>query len=487
MLGAATFLLMEALPPPPGLTCAGQHCAAVALLMAIWWATEALPLSATALLPIALFPLLGVLPLNHTVAPYAHRVVMLLLGGFILALAMQRWNLHRRVALLIIARVGDRPENVVGGFMLACAVVSMWVANTTTTIMMLPIGLSVIELLQGAVADRPQHRRAGRNFATALMIGIAYAATIGGNGTLIGTPPNAILAGFMHEAYGVEVGFAQWMLVGIPMMAVMLPATWLILTRGVFPMRMPPAEGQAELVRRQLADLGPMSRGERIVAFMVGATALCWVFRPLLDSALPGLNLNDTSIAMLAAVALFVVPVEPRKGVFAMDGEWAAKLPWGVVVLFGGGLALAAGIRGSDLAAWIGASATGVAALPMLVVMLVIVTLVIFLTEVTSNTATTSTLLPIVAGVAVGIGENPFVLVFPTVLAANCAFMMPVATPPNAVVFASGHITMDQLIRAGFRINLLGIVVATLIAYTAVGFVFGVETGVLPAWAGGAG
>ena len=295
--------------------------------MAIWWATEALPLSATALLPIALFPLLGVLPVTQSVAPYAHRVVMLLLGGFILALAMQRWNLHRRVALLIIARAGDRPENVVGGFMLACAAVSMWVANTTTTIMMLPIGLSVIELLQGNVAERSQHREASRNFATALMIGIAYAATLGGNGTLIGTPPNAILAAFMHTAYGVEVGFAQWMLVGIPTMAVMLPTTWLILTRAVFPMRMSAVEGQADLVRRQLADLGPMSRGERIVAGVMGATALCWVFRLILDNALPALSLNDTSIAMLAAVALFVIPVEFRKGVFAMDGEWAASCP----------------------------------------------------------------------------------------------------------------------------------------------------------------
>ncbi len=487
VLGAAVFLGVELAPAPDGLSDAGWHCAAIALLIAIWWVTEAIPLSATALLPVALFPILGVLPLNDTVSPYAHRVVMLLLGGFIIALAMQRWNLHRRIALLIVARVGSRPENVVGGFMLACGLVSMWVFNTTTTIMMLPIALSVIDLLRREGADRAEYALASRNFATALMIGVAYSATIGGSGTLIGTAPNAVLAGFMSESYGVEIGFAQWMMVGVPMVALMLPLAWLVLTRVAFPMRMPPIEGHAGLIQSQLEAMGPMSRGERIVAAVVAVAAFFWVFRPLVNDVLPGVTLNDTSIAMIAAVALFVIPVEPRKGVFAMSGEWAAKLPWGVVVLFGGGLSLAAGIKSSGLAGWIGEATSGIATLPTLAVVLAIVTLIIFLTELTSNTATTATFLPIVAGVAVGIGENPFLLVFPTVLAANCAFMMPVATPPNAVVFASGHITVAQLIRGGIWVNLIGVAVATLIAYTAVGLVFDVELGILPDWALAAG
>ena len=485
VLGAAVFIVMEALPAPQGLPAAGWHCAAVALLIAIWWVTEAIPLSATALLPVALFPVLGVLPLRETAAPYAHQVVMLLLGGFIIALAMQRWGLHRRIALLIVAQVGSRPENVVGGFMLACGLVSMWVFNTTTTIMMLPIGLSVIELLGSAGQARPEHETARRNFAAALMIGIAYAATIGGSGTLIGTAPNAVLAGFMSETYGVEIGFGQWMMVGVPMVAIMLPAAWLILTRAAFPMRMPALPGHAELIRGQLAEMGPMSRGERLVASVVAVAAFFWVFRPLIADFLPGIALNDTSIAMIAAVALFVIPVEPRKGVFVMSGEWAAKIPWGVVILFGGGLSLAAGIRSSGLADWIGAETSGIAALPTLAVMLSVVTLIVFLTELTSNTATTATFLPIVAGIAVGIGENPFLLVFPLVLAANCAFMMPVATPPNAVVFASGHITVAQLIRGGVWVNFAGIAAATLVAYTAVNMAFGVELGVLPDWAAG--
>ncbi len=483
LLGAAIFVLLELLPAPEGLSAEGWHCAAIALLIAVWWVSEAIPLSATALLPIALFPIFGVLPLNDTVSPYAHRVVMLLLGGFIIALAMQRWNLHRRIALLIVAQVGSRPENVVGGFMLACALVSMWVFNTTTTIMMLPIALSVIELLQGNVAIRPEHYVASRNFATALMIGVAYAATIGGSGTLIGTAPNAVLAGFMSESYGVEIGFAQWMMVGVPMVVIMLPLSWMILTRIAFPMRMPPIAGQAALIRQQLDEMGPMSRGERIVSCVVAVAAALWVSRPLINEALPTVTFNDTSIAMIAAVALFVIPVEPRKGVFAMSGEWAAKLPWGVVVLFGGGLSLAAGINNSGLSDWIGTGTAGFEALPTIVIVLAIVTLIIFLTELTSNTATTSTFLPIVAAVAVGIGENPLLLVFPAVLAANCAFMMPVATPPNAVVFASGHITVGQMIRGGLWVNMLGIAAATLIAYTAVSVVFGVEIGIVPAWA----
>lgn len=482
-LGAAVFVAIEALPAPEGLSAAGWHCAAVALLVAVWWVSEAIPLSATALLPVALFPVLGVLPLDETAAPYAHRVVLLLLGGFIIALGMQRWGLHRRIALLIVSQVGSRPENIVGGFMLACGLTSMWVFNTTTTIMMLPIALSVIDLLRDGTPRRPGDEAAQRNFATALMIGVAYAATIGGSGTLIGTAPNIVLAGFMSETYGYEIGFAQWMAVGVPMVAIMLPAAWFVLTRVAFPMRMPPIEGHAGLIRAQLAEMGPMSRGERIVALAVGVAAFLWMFRPLLADLLPGLALNDTSIAMAVAVALFIVPVEPRKGVFAMSGEWAAKIPWGVVVLFGGGLALAAGIKGSGLADWIGDSTSGVAALPTLAVILAIVTLIIFLTELTSNTATTSTFLPIIAGIAVGIGENPFLLVFPTVLAANCAFMMPVATPPNAVVFASGHITVPQLIRGGIWVNLIGIAAATLVAYTAVSLAFGVEAGVLPDWA----
>jgi solute carrier family 13 (sodium-dependent dicarboxylate transporter), member 2/3/5 len=485
VLGVAAFVTLLLAPAPEGLSPEGWRTAAVAALIAIWWVTEAIPLSATALLPLALFPVLDVMPIRQTAYPYANPLIFLMLGGFIIALGMQRWGLHRRIALNLVALVGAKPANVVGGFMLAAALVSMWVFNTTTTVMMVPIALSVIEFVSHGAGDDPERQAMSRRFATVLMISIAYAATIGGMGTLIGTAPNAVLAGFLDETYGIEVSFVEWMLVGVPSMAIMLPLTWLVLTRIAFPLRMEAVPGQAEMISDQLAALGPMSRGERTVAAIVAVTAFLWVFRPPIERV-TGIGLNDASIAILGALAMFVIPVEPKKGIFALSGEWAAKLPWGVVVLFGGGLSLAAGIRGSGLADWIGGEAGGLASLPTVLVVLSVVVLMILLTELTSNTATTSTFLPIVAAIAIGIGESPLLLVFPTVLAASCAFMMPVATPPNAVVFASGYIRIGQLIRGGILVNLVGLCVTMLIAYTIVRLVFGIELGVVPDWANGA-
>ncbi len=484
VLGVVAFVALLLAPAPEGLSAAGWRTTAVVALIAVWWVTEAIPLSATALLPLALFPLLDVMPIKETAFPYANPIIFLMLGGFIIALGMQRWGLHRRIALNLVALVGARPANVVGGFMLAAGLVSMWVFNTTTTVMMVPIALSVIEFVAQGAGDNPERRAMSERFATVLMIAIAYAATIGGMGTLIGTAPNAVLAGFMSETYGITVSFGEWMLVGVPTVAIMLPLTWLVLTRIAFPLRMPAVPGQAQMIADQLAALGPMSRGERTVAAIVAVTAFLWVFRPVVERA-TGIDLNDTSIAFLGALAMFVVPVEPRKAIFVLSGEWAAKLPWGVVVLFGGGLSLAAGIKGSGLADWIGGEAGGLSDLPTLLVIFAVVVLMILLTELTSNTATTATFLPIVAAIAIGIGENPLLLVFPTVLAASCAFMMPVATPPNAVVFASGHIRIAQLIRGGVLANLIGLCVTMVITYTVVQLVFGIEFGVVPDWANG--
>ncbi|HJM59929.1 MAG TPA: DASS family sodium-coupled anion symporter [Alphaproteobacteria bacterium] len=484
VLGVVAFVALLLAPAPEGLSAAGWRTTAVVALIAVWWVTEAIPLSATALLPLALFPLLDVMPIKETAFPYANPIIFLMLGGFIIALGMQRWGLHRRIALNLVALVGARPANVVGGFMLAAGLVSMWVFNTTTTVMMVPIALSVIEFVAQGAGDDPERRAMSARFATVLMIAIAYAATIGGMGTLIGTAPNAVLAGFMSETYGITVSFGEWMLVGVPTVAIMLPLTWLVLTRIAFPLRMPAVPGQAEMIADQLAALGPMSRGERTVAAIVAVTAFLWVFRPVVERV-SGIDLNDTSIAFLGALAMFVVPVEPRKAVFVLSGEWAAKLPWGVVVLFGGGLSLAAGIKGSGLADWIGGEAGGLSDLPTLFVIFAVVVLMILLTELTSNTATTATFLPIVAAIAIGIGENPLLLVFPTVLAASCAFMMPVATPPNAVVFASGHIRIAQLIRGGVLANFIGLCVTMVITYTVVRLVFGIELGVVPDWANG--
>jgi sodium-dependent dicarboxylate transporter 2/3/5 len=483
VLGLVAFAIIEASPIPEGLSPAGWHVAAVAAIVAIWWVTEAIPLSATALLPLVLFPLLGVTTINDAAAPYANRVIFLMVGGFVIALGMQRWNLHRRIALNLVALTGGSPAGVIGGFMLAAGVISMWVFNTTTTVMMVPIAISVIDFVRGDTELHPDHQKAAKNFATALMIGIAYAATIGGMGTLIGTAPNAVLAGFMAETYNIDVSFLQWMMVGVPMVILMLPIVWLILTKIVFPIRLPNVPGQARMIAAELEAMGSMSRGERTVAAVVAVTAFLWVFRPLINDFLPFITLNDTSIALLAAVSLFVIPVDPKNRVFALGGEWAKKIPWGVVILFGGGLSLAAGIKSSGLADWIGGGTGGLLDLPTIAVVLVIVVLMIVLTEITSNTATTATFLPIVAAVAIGLGENPFLIVIATVFAASCAFMMPVATPPNAVVFGSGHIRIDQLIRAGVLANIAGAAITMLVTYTIVRLVFDIELGVMPDWA----
>jgi sodium-dependent dicarboxylate transporter 2/3/5 len=481
--GVAGFLALQWMPAPAGLSAAGWDTAAVAFWVAVWWVTEAIPLSATALLPVVLLPLLGAVSVRDAAIPYANPVILLLLGGFILALGMQRWGLHKRIALNLLARVGGSPRRLVGGFMLTAALISMWVFNTTTTVMMLPIAFSVIEFVERQTGPDPDRAAAGRTFATVLMIGVAYGATIGGMGTLIGTAPNAVLAGFMAETYGVEVSFFRWMMVGLPMVAVMLPLTWVLLVYVAYPIRLGPLPGQNEIITGELRALGPMTRGERRVATVVAATAAVWVLRPALDDLLPWVHLNDTSIGLFGALALFLTPVDLKRGVFALSGEWARELPWGVIILFGGGLSLAAAVKSSGLSDWIGAGSGGLAALSPFAVLLGIVVVIILLTEITSNTATTATFLPIVASVAVGIGENPLLFVFPTVLAASCAFMMPVATPPNAVVFASGFIRIHQLMRAGALANLLGVFVTTVMAYTAVRWVFGIELGVLPDWA----
>jgi sodium-dependent dicarboxylate transporter 2/3/5 len=449
--------------------------------MAVWWISEAIPLSATALVPLVAFPLLGVLSVREAAVPYANPVILLMVGGFILALGMQRWNLHKRIALGIVARMGSRPPRIVAGFMLATALISMWVFNTTTTVMMLPIALSVIEFVRGQSARTTAGEQG--NFAVALLIGIAYAATIGGMGTLIGTAPNAMLAGFMEETYGFDVSFASWMLVGIPSIALMLPLSWWILVRWAYPLSTADVPGQQAAIEAELQGLGPMARGERVVMAIVGFTALLWIFRPALERAVPAIPLNDTSIALLGALLLFVTPVEAKRGVFALDGDWARDLPWGVVILFGGGLALATGINSSGLAGWIGSGASQLGAWPTVAVVFAIVVVMVFLTEVTSNTAMTATFLPVAGAVAYAMGENPLMLIFPTVLAASCAFMMPVATPPNAVVFASGELRIADFIRAGIFGNLVGICVTMLIGFTVVRWVFDIALGDVPPWA----
>lgn len=439
---------------------------------------------ATALMPLAAFPFLGIAPIQTVAAPYANPLIFLFLGGFMIALAMERWNLHRRIALKVLKAAGNRADRLIAGFMAATAGLSMWVSNTATTVMMLPIALSVVRLLLPASAEDVDAGKAPVDpFPVALLLGIAYGASIGGLGTLIGTPPNALLAGFMLESYDIHVGFAQWMMAGLPLAAVMLVLTWWLLTRFAFPVGGRRIGVAAAVIDAELAALGPASRGEKLVGFVFLATGGAWILRPLIAKQLPGVYLHDAAIAMTSALALFLIPVEFRRGVFLINWAWARKLPWGVLILFGGGLSLASAIAESGLAAWIGDALSVFGAWPVIALVAAVTVVIIFLTELTSNTATTAAFLPVVAALAVSVGENPFLLVVPAALAASCAFMMPVATPPNAIVFGSGLVTIPQMVRAGFLLNICGIVVITALAYSLLLAVFGVDLGVLPDWA----
>lgn len=472
--GTALFAAMLALPAPEGMPPAAWRVAAVATLMAVFWITEALPVAATALIPLAAFPLLGVGAVKATAAPYANPLIFLFLGGFVIALAMERWELHTRIALAVLHRAGNRMDALIAAFMGATAFLSMWVSNTATTLMMVPIALSVAAVGRGTLH---------RGFAPALLLSVAYGASIGGVATLVGTPPNAFLAAFMLERFGFRIGFAEWMMLGLPLAVVMLAVVWGLMTHVIFRLGGARIDGAEAAIAAHAGAHGPMTRGQKLTAALYVATALTWIARPWITAATGIDAVDDTVIAMVAALAAFCLPVDLRRGIFVMDWETARRLPWGILLLFGGGLALADAIAGSGLAAWIGVRLEVLAALPPLVVVLGVVAIIIFLTELTSNTATTATFLPVVAALALTLGENPLLLAVPAALAASCAFMLPVATPPNAIVFGSGHLTVPQMARAGFLLNLAGIAIITALAYLLLPLIFGVETGRLPEWA----
>jgi sodium-dependent dicarboxylate transporter 2/3/5 len=454
----------------------GRSTGAVATWMAIWWMTEAIPLYATALLPLALLPSLGAMEMKQTAAAYAHELIFLFMGGFVLALSMQRWSLDRRISLLALSFVGTRPAAVVGGFMIVTAVLSMWVSNTATSVMMLPIALGVVELLGEEEDGRPgggqpkaSWRGAG-SLAPCLLLSIAYAASIGGVGTLIGTPPNLFLASYARSVLGVEIDFVSWMAIGLPLVVIMGTLTWVLLTRVIFHLPRDPIPGGQAHLQSEIVKLGPVGRGEWSTLVVFSLTASSWLLRPWLVKLemaghTPLAGLTDPGIAITAALALFVIPIDFRKGTFAMDWTTANRLPWGLLILFGGGLSLSSAIGANGLGEYLGHSVTPLGGLPVWLCLLVVVALMIFLTEITSNTATAATLIPILGGIAPGLGLEPLMLVVPAAIAASCAFMLPVATPPNAVIFGSGWVTIGQMMRVGIWLNLLGIMLITGLCY----------------------
>jgi len=463
-LGLAFLAVGLVIQPPGGMTVAAWRTAACAMLMATWWVTEALPIPVTSLLPIVLFPPLGIAEIGAAAAPYANDLVFLFLGGFLLARGMERWGLPRRIALRVVGFSGTSPRGVVGGFMLATALLSMWVSNTATAMIMLPIGLSVLELLEPDESGRS-------DLAVALMLGIAYSASIGGLGTLIGTPPNAFLAAFMSEEYGVRIGFARWMAFGVPLVLVGLPLAYLVLTRLVTRLGSESIEGGRELLRRQRSALGPLRGPERRVAVVFVVIALLWVTRPLLGRLVAGLS--DAGIGVGGGVLLFLLPAGGGSGEALLDWEDARGLPWGVLLLFGGGLSLASAFQSSGLTEAIGGVARSLAGVPPLALVAVTAAIVILLTELTSNTATAAAFLPVLASVAVGVGLAPMSLVVPAAVAASCAFMLPVATPPNAIVYGSGALTVPQMARAGILLNALFLGLLVLATWLLLPVVFG--------------
>ncbi|WP_237068015.1 SLC13 family permease [Microbulbifer guangxiensis] len=463
ILGPALFVLMMLLADyQTTMNPVAWKVAAIGLWMAAWWATEAVPVPVTALLPIATFELVGITDMKEATAPYANPIIYLFMGAFVLALAVERWNLHKRIALMILSRTGTDGRRMIGGFMLVASLLSMWMTNTSTTMMLFPIAISVTAIIVENVEGLSE--RAKSHFQTAMLLALAYAATIGGLATLVGTPTNALLAAFLAENYGIEIGFARWMLIGVPVALLLLPVGWLLLTRWVYRVEIPESEEVKTHLQELKHDLGPMSKPERRVAMIFALVVLAWMLRRPLSSALGLEGLSDAGIAMAAALLLFLVPSGDSKQEQLMSWHDVGRLPWGVLILFGGGLSLAAQVSASGLADWLGQSLSLLSAIGVVALVIAATALVIFLTELTSNLATTATFLPAVAAIAVQSDISPLLLCVPVALAASCAFMLPVATPPNAIVYASGMLTIPQMVRAGVALNLLSLIILAVVA-----------------------
>jgi len=440
------------------------RAAAVGIWMAVWWATEAIPVPVTALLPLVVFDPLGLATIREAATSYAHPTVFLFMGGFVMALALERWDLHRRIALLVVDHAGTDGRRLIGGFMFVCAILSMWMTNTSTTMMLLPIVISVAAVIRDNVPGLTEEAR--NNFQISMLLGLAYSASIGGLATLIGTPPNALLMGFMADNYGIEISFARWMLVGIPVSFVMLPIAWIGLTRFLFPCEIPASVAVKNHLHELREELGEMSTAERRVGIVFIGLVLSWMFRKPVADAFGISGISDTGVVMTAALILFLLPSGDRDEPRLMTWEDLSRLPWGVLILFGGGLSLAGVVSDSGLALWLGEQLAPLNAWGTAVLVIASVALVIFLTELTSNVATTATLLPVMGAIAVQAGVPPIVLTVPITIAASCAFMLPVATPPNAIVFSTGVISIPQMVRAGVFLNLIGIVIVSIVALT---------------------
>lgn len=466
-LSPTIFVLMLLLPPQWGLQLDAWRVLSIALLMLGWWVTEAMPIPVTAMLPLVLLPLLGVSE-PKVVAPfYGDPIVFLFLGGFLLALAMEKCNLHRRIALTIVRLTGTNANGIILGFMIATAAMSMWISNTATCIMMLPIALSVITLLN---ETQGVQSRGMANFSKTIMLGIAYAASIGGMATLIGTPPNVVFKGYMVKN-GYNVDFFDWMMIGVPLMVILVLVTYFLNVKILFPNNLGKFEGAREIIRNELAALGKPSKAEKRVFWLFMCTVALWVSGSFLNKAIPGLKLTDDMVAIAAGIALFLIPVNFAKGEYLLDWDSTSKLPWGILLLFGGGLALADSLYKTGLIDLIGNSFHD-SHINRILFILLLTAATVALSEALSNVALVVVFLPVVSGIAQGAGIEPILLAVPVTLAASCGFMLPMATPPNAIVFGSGQLKVVDMVKSGFWLDILSILIITLFAETLVLWVF---------------
>ncbi len=478
-IGPLLFVLILNIPQPEAMSDQALHVAAVAVLMAVWWISEAIPIPATALIPIVLFPVLDVMSPAEVTQSYAHHLIFLFMGGFMIAVAVEKWNLHQRIALHTIRIVGMTPDRIILGFMLATAFLSMWISNTASTMMMLTVGLAVLHQITKEIdasgnVNNIDTREGHFRFGTALMLGIAYSASIGGVATLVGTAPNLVFAGVVEEIYGVSISFLQWLSFGLPLAIVMLGASWFYLTKIAYPSELDHLPGGEETIRDELVALGKMTSQEKKVLFVFCLVAVLWLVRSLFDYKVFYL-IKDSTIAIAGALLLFIIPANWQQREFLLDWKTAVKIPWDILILFGGGFALAKGFSDSGLTTFIAGQLSILTGSHIIVIVAVVTLFVIFLTELTSNTATAALTLPMMAALAGAMQVHPFGLMVAAVIAASFAFMLPVATPPNAIVFGSRYISIPQMMKTGIWLNLLGVVVITAFVMMLLPLVWGID------------
>jgi sodium-dependent dicarboxylate transporter 2/3/5 len=497
-LGFAIFICVLTLIPESTMPLTSRRMAATALLMAVWWITEAVPIPVTALLPLVLFPALNIMPTTEVSVNYGHHLIFLFLGGFIIALTIERWNLHKRIALQIIRFIGTNQRLIILGFMIATAFLSMWISNTATTMMMIPIALAVIKQM-GASGQTNQFTRGKNNLALALMLAIAYAASIGGISTIIGTPPNVVFVGILKANFpgAPEIGFMQWMLFALPFSIIFLPIAWFYLVFIAAPVKRDSGQNRAGVIREELKTLGPMSGAEKATLSIFITTGLLWLLRSDINLGTVHLSgwaswlglkdyVHDSTVAIFMATLTFCIPSgEKKEGkkLMLMNWEWAVRVPWGILLLFGGGFALAHGFQVSGLTLWLGEQLQALHFLPLLLIIFMVSALATFTTEFTSNTAMASTLLPVLAGLSVALEINPMILMIPATISCSTAFMLPIATPPNAIVFGSGYIRIRDMVKIGLVMNLVGLVLILIFVHFLAAPVFQIDWHQIPTWA----